>query len=521
MSALTTELGRRVRRPSVLYWIAPIGVWAVVAQPIPLPFLDARTVLAAIVALLGIAVASRFPAPSLRVLFLLLPFANLTFAFLYKSGVPAQLLRPAGFWKELVIVAVGVVAAASARREPRRIDLVDRLVLAYLGILVVFLVVPELLVLSGPGADLSFNVRLTGFRQDAFYVLFFFVARHARLPADAVRVVVRAIVVAMALVAALAVFEFIFTERWREFLLFDVDLPRYQLDVLEANADRVSQNLQRLRNRVDASLPRVGSTEINPNALAFPLVAGLALGVEALLHGQRRGMVGAAVAVTAVALLMTQTRSALLAAAIVLFLGLRALPGRNETDRVRAQTFVALALIVVLPLAIAVGLTGRFAGDEASDELHEASLLGGIDSLVETPLGTGLSTAAGAGTRSGVEERVNSENQYLQVGTQYGVVTMAVYIGALLATVRLLRRRADATGDQTVLVGLIGTRSALIGIGVAGLVIPAYVTLFAPWAVWGTAGLALGACERGRQPTDRSGELDLSTSRRRDGAEHR
>lgn len=486
-------VGGSAPRGHVLYRIAPFVVAVVVLRPIPAPFTNVRLMLAATVAGLALMTLSRRPVLAMRLLLGGLAFSNIVLAWMHKVGVPASIVRPAGYWKELVIAAVVVVAIRRIAANPRPVDVVDRLVIGYLALSTVYVLDPGLV--TDSGSSLGLFDQLLAWRADVLYLILFLAARHARFRSDDLIRMVKALLVAMSVVAALAAFEFFFTDRWREFLVFDIDYPSYLSRVIGSSDDSVAHVLQRLRARVLEDLPRVGSTEITPNALAFPLLVALAFAVEALVQGVLRRVASSAVLLVGAAMLFTQTRSVLLGAVVVLVLSARALPGRVEVVRVRAQVAVTMVLVAVMPLVVIAGLTGRFGGSESetSDQLHITSLQQGFGEVVTHPLGQGLQLGARGRTDLVF---AHSENQYLNAGVQLGVVGMVLYVAMIVAIIRLLHRRAEQLGGGPECFALLGARAAMIGLAVVGLFLQPYLSFVPAWFTWGLAGAALGSADR-------------------------
>lgn len=489
----------RQRTHERVLWVTPVLVWFVVARPVPLPYVNPQLGLAAVVGALAAVALHRRPALCLRVLFALLPFSSFVLAYLHQAGAPRALVGRAGLWDELVVGSVALAALRHRRAHPLPVDLLDKLAIGYVVLSVVYLLDPGLLLAGTPGAGLGFGQRFFGIRSDVLFVVLLLALRHSGITLPDTARAVRYLLLSFSVVGALAVVEFLVPERWHEFVTIDLDYLGYLRQVIGVSGDVIAQTTQVLRNRADATLPRVGSVLLHANDLAFSLLVPFAVAVEALVQGRRTRLAAVAAGLTGAGLLLAQTRSVLGAAALVLVLAARRQPGRSEAARVRAQSFIAIVLVAALPLIVAAGLFGRFGDSEQSDDLHVWSLTQGIETIVERPLGLGLATGAGGGARLELDDRVKSENQYLQIGTQMGVVGMGLFVAVVVTTVRLLRRRAEEVGGGDVCVVLLGARAALIGLAFVGLFLQPFASTVPAYLAWGLAGAALAAAEHSRR----------------------
>jgi hypothetical protein len=114
------------------------------------------------------------------------------------------------------------------------------------------------------------------------------------------------------------------------------------------------------------------------------------------------------------------------------------------------------------------------------------------------PLGTGLATAAGAGIRSGTGAFIIPESQYLQVGIQFGLVGLGLYLLLWLGSALRLHLAPRRTDDENALWGAAAMRDALAGLLFGSYFLHSFVTISSAWVTWGLAGAALGAVDRAR-----------------------
>jgi len=238
---------------------------------------------------------------------------------------------------------------------------------------------------------------------------------------------------------------------------------------------------------------RASSVMGSPLALGHFLLLPFALALERAMRGRTRGAIGQAVLIGS-GILLTQTRSALLGAGVIILLVLRRSPGRTEQARSRFWLVLVGALVAATPFIISAGMLDRFS-DEGSTTAHQEGFFNGLSVISEHPLGQGLGTSAGVGQRFSTASSV-SENYYLQVGAEIGAIGAVLFVGFVLIVNRELRRARDETGDPLVT----GARAGFAGIAVAAFFLHAFNNQTVAWSAFAVAGLALSATvgSRGR-----------------------
>jgi hypothetical protein len=486
----------------------------------------------------------RRPGAALRTLIVVLPFSLLALAWLFKLGVPAQFVRQLAFWKEAMIAAVVVAGVLKARTAGIKADLLDLFCLAYIALGLGYLLMPGFFV-DGPGAGIAFGTRLNGFRYDVVYVVLFLAARHARIPAADVVRAATAFCKMAAIVAAISVYEFFFASSWNNFVTRTVGLPTYKFFILNINprSDPYFYDIRAYTSVAGRDLLRVGGVLVNFQSFAFLLLIAVALLAEMQVRrGQgRSAWIALAFPLVIAGVILTQTRSALLALGVLLALAVLRQPGRLLTARVRMTIVIGALALVAIPVIFAIGLNDRLAGkdDFSSNESHANSTRGGLELMFDRPLGTGLATGAGAGQRATLDEvqYTVSENQFLQIGTQLGIIGLTLWVGVYVTTIaalgRALRRRSGADGatalDRYGSAGEVppddadvaaaatvgtGTRMALIGMIPTLIFLQAFTFFEVSWAIWGLAGAALGCLEvAGKHDADARGDTYASRPR--------
>ena len=494
------NLERRRRSPR-WPWLGTVVVVSVVG-------LGSGVMVKAIAAVLGIAVVvwvGRKPLAAVTVLLVLVPFHQLIFVTLYRLGAPTELVRQGIEWKEILIIGIFVTAIRCARAERHRLDAVDVFGLLYVGLGLLYLELPGFFAKGEPGATLDFTTRLLGWRTDVLYVALFLACRHLRLRPEETRRLVRAVMIAATVVAAIAVFEFFFSSTWNRLWMDWLDFARYKLNILHSDpvVDRQLRNMDiRVYTKVGGrDVLRAGSVMLDYNALASYLVIAVGLLADSIVRGVASRRVYAAMPVVAGALLLTETRSAILAAGVVLVITLLRRSGRSPDAagaRVRFTLIVAGLLVLAVPVAASVGLVARFNGqdDYSSNQSHQNSFDVSYGTLVDNPLGQGLATSAGAGQRANVTDVVVTETEPLQIGVQLGFFGLALWAAFMVGAVIVMGVAAGRSPPKEN-GGITGIRTAFLGLLVGGLLLQNFIDFSVTWTAFGLAGCILGSLEGG------------------------
>lgn len=446
---------------------------------------------AGLIALIIVVLAARRPDLSLFALIVGLPFQSLVLAQLYTWGVPREIVRPLASWKEAL--AIGVIAAGviGYRRGGHRLDRLDALGLVYVAIVGVYALFPQLFSSVAPTAG---DARSLAFRASAGFVLLLLGARHARLPTNFMARASQVVLVVGAIVAVVAVYEFFFDESWNRFIVEDVRYTRYQYEVLNVFPFNFSDI--RFHGTIGgADFIRVGSVLLSPLTLGFYLLLPFAVAIERTTREGLRSASGAVLLLVGAALIFTQTRAALVGAVIIAFIALRPAAGRSSERRWQFAMLLAVGVILALPVATATELSQRAttaaSGDEESATDHVEAFWNGIDAVASRPLGHGVATSAGSGQRFQVEETTITENNYLQVGVEVGLLGMILFVALTVTMLRRLKRATLAVPDP----GIAATRGAALGLAVGAFFLHAWAAIPIAWTLWALAGAAIGIAE--------------------------
>jgi O-Antigen ligase len=446
----------RLRRPAVRGAATETVVWLVPVLVICAVFFSPRHLVSpstAVTGLLGLGVvilAARRPDLSLTGLIVVLPFQGLLLAKLWALGMPAAVVSHLGAWKEALAIGVVVAGVRSLMATGRRLDAIDRLALAFVAFVTLYALFQPSIV---PGAPAASNIRLLGFRETAGFVLLLFGARHAPLGPQFVRRAGAALLAVGVIVSAIGVYEAIFPSAWNHFVVQTIKYTRYQVAVLHTHPPDL--NDIRVYGAVGgARIVRIGSVFLNPLNCAWFLILPFAVGVERAVRRSGSLLVVVATTLIGAALLLTQTRSAIIGALVVLFLAFQPAAGRGRHWRTQvAILFGGLALLAV-PAAFGTGLAKRVqSANNQSDQStagHISDFRSGIDTIGQHPLGLGLGTGAGTGQRFAVRTDVIAENNYLEVGDELGLLPMLIFTALTVAVILRMRRASRERSDPLI-----------------------------------------------------------------------
>ncbi len=198
--------------------------------------------------------------------------------------------------------------------------------------------------------------------------------------------------------------------------------------------------------------------------------------------------------------MLTFTRSAILAALVTTFAALLPSPGRTPNRRARLGLVAIGAIVLALPWIASSGLgvrtEGALNGEDTSTIKHINRLDDGLRVLVSNPQGLGLGSGPSVGNVTNTHT-VISENSYLQVGDELGVLPMVMFAALLVLTVRRLGRPYDgstAGSDAATTDTTLASAMHIAGLGflVGGFFLHVWIDLHTSLTFWGCAGLALG-----------------------------
>lgn len=474
----------------------PAGGWAWLAPPVAaagvlLGHADLTRVDAGLLAAGLIAVVYLRPRWFLFAIPVVYPFQLFILSFAFHEGVGATVVRDLGYWIE--VVAVGLAIRAGRNHLRRRLDAIDWTALTYVAVVTMYRVAPTLFVAAGPnGPPTASTILNTALRNDVFFVVMFLIARHLGMSQrDRRRFALITFTVGV-IVALTGAYEYLASSSWNNFVVHTLGVTHYQVEVLKTPVHNL-EDIRVYTLTAGHKLLRIGSIFIDQLECAFFLVGCLAIGCEYLAgNGRRRWLVAVGTFLVAGALVLTQTRDAILAGAVVAALVLRPMRHRDRLRRVQLSLLAGLTILLLVPVALAVGLgtraTAAINGQDHSTKVHLAALGKGTSALLNQPLGRGLGTGGTNGTRFDVATTLTSEDQYLQVGNETGIFSLIPFLGLTVLVAVRLRRTAKERGSPTAA----AWSGAFVGLALAGLLLQVWLSLITAVIVWTAVGMDLG-----------------------------
>jgi hypothetical protein len=466
-----------------IVWTVPILVIGAIYYS-PRHIASPATVVTALIGLIVVLVAAQRPDLSLLGLILFLPFQGLVLAKLWDLGMPASVVSHLGAWKEALALGVIVAGLRNLIATRRRLDVVDRLALLFVALTIGYALLQPAFLSGSPTAS---NIRLLGFRETGGFVLLLFGARHAPFPAGFARRAGRAVLIAGGIVAAVGLFEATFSAAWNSFVVHAIKYPRYQADILHTYvADPGDIRVYGIVG--GARIVRIGSVFLNQLTCGWYLILPFAVGLERAVRRTASPPVLVTTAIIGAALLLTQTRSAILGALIVAFLAFQPAAGRGRHWRTRVAILLAALAVVAVPAIAGSGLSDRIGSATSHSDQSTAGHLNGFSEGVDTvgrhPLGLGLGTGAGTGQRFAVHGDVIAENNYLEIGDELGIVPMLVFVALTLAVLLSLRRLSRGDPDPLTTAVWAGG----VGLAFAAWFLQTWGDFAVAWTFWGLAG---------------------------------
>lgn len=502
---VTAVLADRVRRlvpsPSQLAWGLPVFVFMAIR------LLGQGRVTLLLGAILGVGVLiliTRHASGALLLLIAIMPFQVIILAALYRLGVPGGLVRSLGAYRDVIVAGLAVAALRKFRHSGRRADALDVLAVVYVGLVTLYLLAPRLFVqgptIDFPGPPEQLDIRFLAYRVDVMFVVLFMAVRHGTFAPDLRMRIMRLLLIVGAVVAGVTVFEFVFSSTWDRFCVETIQVPRYWREILDySDVERTTTILSHI-TVAGRELVRPGSVFLDPLHLGFFLLLPFAAAVELTMRQHTR-LSYAVGGLTAFALLFANVRSAQVGAVVIVILAVRPAPGRNRASRLRLVLILAAGLLALVPAAASSGFTDRATAvsqtDDQSTNAHVNSLRAGITALGEYPLGLGLGTQPGVGSRFAVKTNLTSENSYIGVGNELGIPTMLAFT---LLVILLLRQIGRARARDTEGTFSSAVRAAAVALSIGGLFLHVWLYYAAASTLWALAGLAIGVHDRSRPP---------------------
>jgi O-antigen ligase len=125
--------------------------------------------------------------------------------------------------------------------------------------------------------------------------------------------------------------------------------------------------------------------------------------------------------------------------------------------------------------------------DDVSAPDHIEASSEALQVVRDNPLGQGLGISGGNSLRFGVEGGILSENMFLGVGVEVGVLGMALYVLMIGAVARAGWRRAALSGDAWGYAAI----AALVGTSIGGLFLHSFESPIVSIPAFVAAGMAV------------------------------
>lgn len=472
-------------RRLAIQWIAPL---LVALGLIALSQHQIQEVIAGALGLLLLIWAVRHPGPSLSLLAVIVALQQVGFGFLYAVHVPGFALRAGGALKDLLGIAILITAVGAMARDGRRLGRAEKFALVYVGVVTCYLLLPGLF---SPGSPHQWNARLISWRLDAGYPLLFIATRHAPLSERAKNWFLGVVISIGALAAGFAVWQYVSPGGFYNFIVNTGKQAAYETNVLHSSQATVTANLSYLT--ASASRIHLGSIFIDPFQMADYLVIVFAVLIERLVRRPGEYLLMPVLGVVGFALFASQLRANAVAVLVVLLASLVPATGRSVLARWRMVLAIAIAAALVVPaLAGTRYVGGHNGGTSTSGHIHE--ITNGIDHLVQFPLGQGLGTNPLSVNRfqaQGQGGAYTSDNSYLQVGDELGILALIPWLFFVFGVLRALVRRARAPSYVAASAAL-----ALVGVLVTGFFHHVFLDFSGSWTVWALAGMGLNGATR-------------------------
>lgn len=461
----------------------------------------------AVLAAGGVLVATLvWPRGTTAVLVLLLTLQIPVLALALHHGVPAPVVNAASLARNLVVAALIAAGVRIAVSHRQRLDRVDGAALVYVGLVGVYvslaLVGPRLFSDVFPDAPDAPRWQLFAVRAHVAGVALLLGVRSLSWssagsstgpstgssvtpPAglsdrDRVsRLVRRSVVVTGAVLAAGAVIESLAPDVWIGLTTGQLGIRRFYEIIHGVQRTGVIEHIVVAGQR----LARAGSLIFDDLQLGYLLLPAFALAAARVV---RRGRGVVIAGVIGLGILLTLTRSAILGAGVTLITVVVLSRGEPAARR-RGRRLVAGTGLAVAVLAVPLGLTTRLAAlanpRAASTAIHLDALRRGMATLVDHPLGIGPGTGPGVALRTG-GPGVFTENAYLGLATEMGVITAAAFVAFLIVLLRHLSRirpREEVT---------VAALAAGAGMAVGAVFLHVWTMLAPVWLFFVLAGLA-------------------------------
>ncbi|HTE22538.1 MAG TPA: O-antigen ligase family protein [Candidatus Limnocylindria bacterium] len=260
----------------------------------------------------------------------------------------------------------------------------------------------------------------------------------------------------------------------------------------------------------DPALPRIFATFRDPNSFGAYLIIPILLLVQLIQKQKNKVLLCGLLVLHLIVLYLSFSRGAWLGLAVGLGMVL-VMSHRQKTVHILKWYWPVLAvgLLVLYFAAYSVRGTQSFrsivlkADDKNaaaaldSDEYHLRFIKEGVQGVVDKPLGHGPGTAGIVSIRNRGNQQL-TENYYVQIAYEVGVVGLAVFVAIWLFVIRRLVTQVLSPLTIT----LLGAAAAY---AVMCLVMHLWTNEAVAFGWWGLAGLAVGSGKKRSKPAQPGG----------------
>ena len=436
--------------------------------------------------------AWRHPAWAAVALVALVPINRFLILLVFHYGHSQSITTLSQLWKDLLILVLFArgIDEIIARRRPK-LHYVDIMVIAFMAISILYLFYP------GNTGRVGFMDRLLGFRADSYFLLAYFVGRFVFFERRHLRWLLLSLLPGTVIVAVIAAAQF----AWPSW--FNAFFEKLSFTAF-INGQGGFGDVEAIKSRgiSGVNLPRASSLLLGDLALAFFSILALAVAAAILLTARRtitRLGAGAVCALAIASIGFSITRSAALAAGVVLVV--MAIATRRPARALAVGGVLALGLLVALASGVisTEAIHALVNPHEASVQAHQGAIGTGLTLVDEDPVGHGLGTVGTIGQRVFRSEAITTENWYLQIATEMGVVQGVLFVLISLvvaaeAFVSFLRVR-----DLALARVCLAAAGGSVGFFIVGNMLHAWEVPVVAMAFWLLAGIAVGARETDRR----------------------
>jgi O-antigen ligase/polysaccharide polymerase Wzy-like membrane protein len=466
----------------------------------------------AVVLAVAAVVVWRRPVVALYLFVVGLAVHNAAMAALYGAGLHGRVLSIIILWKEALLgVALARVAYDSirARRFPFRPIAVDWLALAFLGLLVVYALIPQ----SALGGSAGPKARVYAFHHDALAIGGYVLGRSLRLGRFHLQRLAVALVSTGAVMAVVGLIDdyAVPISWWRRSAV--PDFFNKQLGYDYHGTGRLPENFVYNVGGDKPFLRRLVSLFLTPLGTSYVLVVALVVAAAfAFVWRRRFGLLLAAVVVMAAGLLWTFSRASVLALAAGLCVLAVLLRRAWPVGAAVVAVGVGIAFAHVFP---SIGPTGRWtaadlayqhqqarlhptvnnsptSANESSIHSHLVNLRDGLRTVGKHPQGYGLGNAGTIAVRLDVPIKAG-ESDYTELGVEAGLVGMLVFVAWGLALLWSVCRAALGARDAVVRAATAGIAAAFAAVLLLAIQTDIYGVPWVALSVWTLAAAAVSA----------------------------